>query len=228
MIDLCISGISENIENSIEFKVQNETKIINQFSNHAHFSLEENKAYRIHFAQKSEQYIPRYAEIILNILFLPVRGFFNILTFNNIQEWEKEISTFKIFGYIDVILNEDTEISFKLKHGSFDKNTNSFSQPEICFSDGILYEQSCIPNPKEITKKHRNYLLNLGSSSAILFALLFYLVFVGFKNHIYVACIVTSFLIVSFLVLIVHLVLYSFKKKYSLLNVLKNQHNKHN
>lgn len=228
MIDLCITDISENLENSIEFKIQNEIKIINQFSTSAHFLLEENKIYRIHFAQKSEQYIPRYAEIILNILSIPIRGLFNIFSFNNVQTWEKDISAFKISGYFDIILNKDTEISFKVKQGTFDKNANCFSRPVIYFSHGIIFEQTCVPAPKEITEKHRNYLLNISSSSAILLALLFYLVFVGIKNHIYVACIVASLFLVLFLLLIVYLILYSFKKKCYLLNVLKNQYNTHN
>ena len=221
MIDLCITGTLE--KDIVVFSVDGETKTIDQFSNHIHFSLEEKKIYRIQFEQKSEQFVPRYAEVMLNILFFPVRGIFNILTFNNVQNWEKDISAFKVSGYIDISLNKDTEISFDLRHGEFDKDTNKFQRPIISFDPSILIEQLCSPDAKEIIKKHQNHLLNIGSASVLLLALLFYLIFIGVRNEIYVACIFTLILLIAFGVLIAYLLFHSFKKKNSLLTALEQQ-----
>ena len=112
MIDLCISG---NLDKDVViFSLNGESKTVDQFSKQVHFSLEENKIYRLDFEQRSEQFMPGYVEIMLNILFLPIRGIFNVLTFNTDQTWEKDISAFKISGYIDINLNKNTNISFEL------------------------------------------------------------------------------------------------------------------
>ncbi len=221
MIDLCISGILNR--DLVVFSLNGESKTIDQFSKQIHFSLEEGKTYRLYFEQKSEQYIPRYAEILFNILFLPIRGVFNVLTFNTIQDWAKDISAFKLSGYIDINLNENTDISFELSQGNIEKNTNKFWEPTISFSSDVLVEQTLTPDIKEIIKKHSNHLLNIGSASILLFALLIYLLSVGFKNENHFACIVTSLFIIMFIILTVYLILISFKKRKSLMKTFTSQ-----
>lgn len=228
MIDLCISGIlDEDLSGDfLVFSIDGESKTIDRFSGQVHFSLEKNKAYRLYFEQKSEQAIPRFAENILDVLFLPVRGILNAVTFNTSPTWWKDISAFKISGYIDIDLNENAEISFELKSGSFDKNTDMFCPPVISFSRGISTEQSCIPDFHGITKAHHNHLLNIASTSVLLLALLFYLLHVGAKNEMNVACVITTALIISFVILTAWLILHSFKKRDSLIIALAGQQNK--
>lgn len=221
MIDLCISGsLSKDI---ILFSINGETKYIDQFSKEIHFSLEEKKIYRIHFEQKTEQYISRFAENVLNILFLPVRGIFNIVTFNINQNWENDISAFKLSGYIEINLHKDTEILFDLKHGKFDKKTNSFIPPLISFYPNVSIEQAITSDATEVSKKHGNYLQNIASVSMLLFVLLIYLLFVGLGNKLYIACVITSMLVLVFGILVFVLVQRSFKKKKSLLMTLAHQ-----
>lgn len=196
---------------------------MDQFSKQVHFSLEERKTYRLYFEQKSEQYIPRCAAFMLHILFLPIRGVLNVLTFNTNQNWEKDISAFKLSGYIDITLNENTEISFKLTQGYIEKTTNKFRDPTISFSPNVLVEQELTPDSKEITKKHCDHLLNIASASLLLFALLIYLFAVGFKNEKYYACIATSLFIIIFAILTVYLVLTSFKKRKALMEAFSSQ-----
>ena len=100
MVDLLISGSPDN--DAVVFSLNGESKTIDRFSNEVLFSLEAGQPYRLKFEQKSEQFIPHYVETFLNILFLPIRGTLNVLTFNTVQEWEKDISAFKISGYIDI------------------------------------------------------------------------------------------------------------------------------
>lgn len=227
MVDLCISGTLE--KDVVVFSIDGEVKTIDQFSRRIHFTLEENKTYRVYFEQTAERFVPRYAEILLNILFMPVRGVFNVLTFNIVQDWEKDISAFKLSGYIDINLNKETELIFELRQGKYEKDANTFRKPTISFSTDALIEQSCSPDAKEIRKKHQNHLLNIGSASAMLFALLFYLLFVGYKNKGYIACILTACLITIFSALIVWLILRSFKDRKTLLKTLtKQQGTEHN
>lgn len=223
MIDLCISGTLN--KDLVIFSLNGESKTVDQFSKQVHFSLEERKTYRLYFEQKSEQYIPRCAEILLNILFLPIRGIFNVISFNTIQDWAKDISAFKLSGYIDINLNENTEISFELTQGNIEKNTNKFLSPAISFSPNVLVAQKLTPDIKEITKKHYNYLLNIGSASILLFALLIYLLTVGFKVKNDLACIATLLIIIMSSILVAYLILTSFKKRKALINTFIRQYN---
>lgn len=223
MIDLCISGTLN--KDLVQFSLNGESKTVDQFSKQIHFSLEERKTYRLYFEQKSEQYIPRCAEILLNILFLPIRGIFNVVSFNIIQDWAKDISAFKLSGYIDINLNENTVISFELTQGNMEKTTNKFRSPAISFSPNVFVEKKLTPDIKEITKKHNNHLLNISSASILLFALLIYLLIVGFKNEIYSACIATSLTIIVFIILTAYLVLTSFKKREALIKTFISQYN---
>lgn len=120
---------------------------------------------------------------MLNILFLPVRGIYNVITFNIDQNWEKEISVFKLCGYIDICIHEDTQVLFELKHGKFDKESNSFMLPMISFFGNVLIEQSITSDVAEISKGHCNHLLNIASVSLLLFTLLVTLANQQSKKH---------------------------------------------
>lgn len=221
MIDLCISGnLNKDL---VVFSLNGESQTVDQFSKQVHFSIEERKTHRLYFEQRSEQYIPHYAEILLNILFFPIRGIFNVLTFNTTQDWAKDISAFKLSGYIDINLQENTEISFKLIHGNIEKNTHEFRSPSISFSPNVSVEQQLTPDIKEITKKHNNHLLNICSASILLFALLFYLLAVGLKNENYFSFVATSLIIIMFIVLTLYLILTSFKKRKTLMKTFISQ-----
>ncbi len=228
MIDLCISGIlDEDLGgDAVIFSIGGESKNVDLFSGQVHFLLEENKTYRLRFEQRSQRSVPQFVENILDVLFLPVRGILNVITFNGSPDWWKDVSAFKISGYVDINFNANAEISFELKSGYFDKNTNTFCPPAISFSPDISTERSCIPDVKEITKAHHNHLLNISSGSVILFALLFYLLYVGVKNEINVACVIVSILIISFVILTVWLILHSFRKRKALIIVLDSQQSK--
>lgn len=226
MVDLLISGSPDN--DAIVFSLNGESKTIDRFSNEVLFSLEEGQPYRLKFEQKSEQFIPHYVEIFLNILFLPIRGTLNVLTFNTVQEWEKDISAFKISGYIDINLSENTQISFDLTRGKFDKNVNRFYEPTISFFPDTPAERLCTPDVEEIIKKHHDHLLNIVSTSVILFALMFYLLCIGFKNKIYTACVIVSLFIIAFGTLTVYLILFSFKKRKNLITTLTSKQSANN
>ena len=226
MIDLCISGIldEELGGDAVIFSIGGESKNVDLFSGQVHFLLEENKTYRLRFEQRSQRSVPQFVENILDVLFLPVRGILNAITFNGSPDWWKDVSAFKISGYVDINFNANAEISFELKSGYFDKNTNTFCPPAISFSPDISTERSCIPDVKEITKAHHNHLLNIASGSVLLFALLFYLLYVGVKNEMNAACIIISILIVSFVILTAWLILHSFRKRDSLITALNSRH----
>lgn len=228
MIDLCISGIlDEDLGgDAVIFSIGGESKNVDLFSGQVHFLLEENKTYRLRFEQRSQRSVPQFVENILDVLFLPVRGILNAITFNGSPDWWKDVSAFKISGYVDINFNANAEISFELKSGYFDKSTNTFCPPAISFSPDISTERSCIPDVKEITKAHHNHLLNIASGSVLLFALLFYLLYVGVKNEMNVACVIVSILIISFAILTAWLIFHSFRKRKALIIVLDSQQSK--
>lgn len=224
MIDLTISGTLD--KDVVVFTLNGESKHIDQFSKQAHFYVEATKTNRLYFEQKSEQYIPHSAEIILNILLFPLRGVFNVLTFNTVQSWEKDISAFKLSGYIDITLDEATEITFELKQGKFDRQTNTFYKPTICFFPNVNTVQTCIMDAGEITKKHHSHVLNICSASALLLGILLYLLFAGLQNEMYIACIVTSMFVIFFSILTLSLISHSFKKRFNLISTLDIQETK--
>ena len=176
---------------------------------------------RIPISKKKEVYGPSLRDVTDEID-KPL----HVITFNVDPDWWKDVSAFKISGYVDINFNANAEISFELKAGYFDKNTNTFCPPAISFSPDISTERSCIPDVKEITKAHHNHLLNIASGSVILFALLFYLLYVGVKNEINVACVIVSILIISFVILTVWLILHSFRKRKALIIALNSQQSK--
>lgn len=221
MIDLTISGTLD--KDAVVFTLNGESGCVDQFSKQIHFSVDETKTQRLYFEQKSEQYLPRPVEILLDILLLPIRGVLNVLTFNTVQAWEKDISAFKLSGYVDINPAETPAISFTLKQGRFEKQTNTFYRPTIAFSPEMPVDQTCPTDAKEITKKHRNYVLDICSAAILLFGILIYLLFVGLKNELYVACIITSIFIVSFAALTLGLILHSCKKRSYLISVLTAQ-----
>lgn len=67
MIDLHISGAAE--EYSVDFTVGGETKTVDSVRKDIHFSLEENKEYRVYFEQKTPKYLPCVVEILLEFCF---------------------------------------------------------------------------------------------------------------------------------------------------------------
>lgn len=221
MIDLSIFGyLGKDV---IIFTVDGETKTIDQFTRCIHFSLENNRMHRIYFEQKTERYIPWFAELMLDFLFFPIRGVFNIITFNIEQNWEKDISAFKVSGYIDVSLNENTEILFEFKHGQYDKEIKVFHEPTIVFSSNLLVTQSNTTDSKEISTKHYNFLKNIMSVAVLFFAFLFFLLTVALKNTLYVAFVSVLVIMILFAIIVGVLVLHSFKKKKHLLTVLSEQ-----
>lgn len=153
MIDLSVSGALE--KDMVVFSLNGESKAVDPFTKQIHFSLEEKKTYRLYFEQKPAQYIPRCAEILLNMVLLPIRGIFNVLTFHTIQTWEEDISAFRVSGCLDICLDRDTEISFEWKPGKFEKQTNTFYKPTISFSPDMQAEQTFLPDEKEIIKNYR-------------------------------------------------------------------------
>lgn len=225
MVDLCITGSISH--DAVQFSLNGETKTVDPFSGKIHFSLEEGRTYRICFQQTTPRYIPRCAEILLDILFLPVRGVVNAITFHTEPGWEKDISAFRLSGYIDIHLREDTEISFHWKPGTFDKMSNRFLPPQIFFSPDVVTERTVTPDVSEISKKHCLYLQNVLSVSTLLFALLLYLLFAGWKNGLSVACTITSVCLFAFGALVIYLVVHSFRKKGRLAALLNQQDEKH-
>mgnify|MGYP000138721675 CR=1 FL=1 len=221
MVDLFISGSLDR--DILAFTVENEIKTIDPFSKGIHFSLEKNRAYRIYFEQKSERYIPHSAEIILNLLCLPIRGVFNIITFNADQNWEKDISAYRVSGYIDVNLNENTEVFFSLKQGKYDKKTNIFYEPSITCSPNIIINQFVIPDAKDIVRNHMNFLQNIASVSVIFFALFIFLLTKSINNKLYGAFMLVLVVIIVFSILVAFLVVHSFKKRKRLLIIFSGQ-----
>ena len=161
-------------------------------------------------------------------MFLPFWDCVECYYIQSASDWEKDISAFKISGYIDINLSENTQISFDLTRGKFDKNVNRFYEPTISFFPDISAERLCTPDVEEIIKKHHDHLLNIVSTSVILFALMFYLLFIGFKNKIYTACVIVSLFIIAFGTLSVYLILFSFKKRKDLITTLTSKQSANN
>lgn len=224
MIDLCITGTLKS--DILEFTVGDETKAIDRFSNSVHFSLEPKQTYRIYFEQKREQYIPRPVEIVLNLLLLPIRGLFNVITFNVDQAWEKEISAFKASGYIDINLETDTELSFEYKSGSFDKSQKYFYEPTVLFSSEYPTNQKNIADDSDIRRKHINFVQNVISVGIWFYLLFIFLLVISIKYSYHIAFAIVLSVIVIFSILIASLLINSFRKKKQLISALSKQ-NKH-
>lgn len=57
---------------------------------------------------------------------------------------------------------------------------------------------------------------------------MFYLLFIGFKNKIYTACVIVSLFIIAFGTLTVYLILFSFKKRKNLITTLTSKQSTNN
>ncbi len=217
MIDLHISGATE--EYPVDFTVDGETKTVDSVCKDIHFSLEENKEYRVYFEQKTPKYLPRGVEILLEILFLPLRGLFNVITFNVKPDWEKDISAFSVSGYFDVKPKENTDLSFRLKPGKY--YGKAFSRPDLVFSSETEVRQTAVPAPEAIFSGHGKYLKNISSVGLLFFALFIYLlsVAVGKENPAAIICV--SAVLVFGVILLGYLIFGSFKKRKTLLAALR-------
>ena len=224
MIDLCIAGHTE--ESIFDFTIGTETKTIDPNSKSIHFGLESNQNYRVHFEQK---FLPGFSpqiETILNILFLPIRGLFNIISFNADSQWEKEISAFRISGYFDITLKENTSLSFQFSHGYFDKAQSYFHTPKITFSPQLRITQENHLDLSEIKRKHFHFLQNVASVSIWFLCLFLFLLNVSVKEKIPFAIAFLSFILFAFLFLIGFVVIRSFITRKSLTFLLLNQKSK--
>ena len=221
MIDLCIAG--SLCRDSIVFSVNGETKTINQFNKSIHFLLIENKEYRIFFDQQREEDIPIGVKVLLEILFFPIRGVFNVILYNTDQDWEKDISVYKVSGYIDVKFNKNTNILFNLKYGGYDANKKQFYKPEIVFSPDIHVNQITVIDVREISLKHSTFLKNLASVGLLFFILFAYLLVIAINNAITFASIFISIVMIFMGFFLGCLILHSFKKKKFLLTTLYKQ-----
>lgn len=221
MIVLTILGaLSKDV---VSITVNGETKTIDQFSRDIHFYIEKDKLCRIYFEQKIEKYIPWFIEVLLRIFLLPIKGVFNAITFNINRNWENDISAFKVLGYFDVCLNENTEVLFELKHGKFDKRARVFYEPTIIFSSNVVVKQSITKDYKEISKRHYDFLYNIASVTVIFLSILICLLIIAINNYLYVALVSVLIIMILFSVLVTFLVLHSFKKKERLLTLLHEQ-----
>lgn len=107
MIDLSITGMIE--EGILEFTVNGKTKSIDQFTPKINFTLKDKGVCRIFFEHKMAKYVPERIEKAIDILFMPITGLFNILTFNVEPNWEK-------FQFLEfqVILISTLKVTLKL------------------------------------------------------------------------------------------------------------------
>ena len=223
MVDLFITITGSLDRDILAFTVENETKTFDSFSKGIHFSLEKNRTYRICFEQKPARYLPRSAEIVLNLLCLPIRGIFNIITFNVDQNWEKDISAFRVSGYMDVNLNENTEVSFSFKQGRYDKKAHIFYEPTITCSPDMIISKLITPDAKAIARNHTSFLQNIASASVLFFALLIFLLIQSINHRQYGAFVFVLVVILVFSILVGYLVVNSFQKRKRLLTIFRAQ-----
>ena len=200
MIDLSITGMIE--EGILEFTVNGKTKSIDQFTPKINFTLKDKGVCRIFFEHKMAKYVPKRIEKAIDILFMPITGLFNILTFNVEPNWEK-ISVFRVSGYIYINIESDTEITFQYTVGYFNKSKECFDKPIILFSNNKCEVfQQAIAYDGDIKQKHYEFVRNVISASMWFYILFGYLFIQSISHNNYGALIILSIVIIFFSVLI--------------------------
>lgn len=224
MIDLCITGsLGEDEKDIFEFTVDNNTKTIDQFNKSATFSIDTPQTCRIYFEQKRAEYIPRNMETVLNLLFLPIRGLLNIITFNAESNWECEVTGFRVSGYMDINLEKDITITFEYKKDFFDKLSNTFFKPKMCFDAEFNAVQTIIPDDNEIRKSHSEFVQKIISVSIWFYVLFAFLLVQSIKYSRHIALIIISSIIMVISIIITLIIIKSFKKKRQLIRILSKQ-----
>ncbi len=221
MIDFSITGTIE--EEILEFTIDGKTKSIDQFTPKINFALEDKGVYRIFFEQKIAKYIPEQIDKAVNILLMPIKGLFDILTFNVDSKWEEKISAFRVSGYIDINIESDTEITFQYTAGHFNKSKGYFDKPIILFSNKSKCEvfQQDIADDGDIKKKYYGFVQNVISVSMWFYILFGYLFIQSISHSNYTALIILLSVIIFFSVLIGVIFSKASVKKKKLILILK-------
>lgn len=219
MINLCITGTIE--DNVFSFTIDGETKIIDQFNKRVNFILKDKGVYRIFFKQKVEEYIPEKVDKAISILFIPIKGLFNIITFNVPYKWEEKISAFKVSGYIDINIERDTEITFQYKYGFFNELKECFDKPKILFFNACEVFQQNTAYEDDIKKKYCGFVQNVISVSMWFYILFGYLFIQSISHNNYLAFTVILNVLIIFSILIGLVLAKAFKKKKRLILILK-------
>lgn len=202
MIDLSITGTIE--EGVFEFTFCGETKSIDQFTPKINFHLEGKGVHRIFFEQKKAKYIPGQIDKAVSILLTPLKGLFNILTFNVDSKWEEKISAFKVSGYIDVDIESDTELTFQYTAGYFNRSKGDFNKPVLLFSSKGECEvfQKYIIDYDAVKNRYYSFVQNVISVSMWFYILFGYLFIQSVLHGNYGALIILLIAVIFFSALI--------------------------
>ena len=219
MINFCITGTLE--EDILEFTINGETKSIDQFTKRIIFPLENKGIYRVYFKQKNAEYIPKQVEKVVKILFLPIKGLFNIITFNVDSIWEEKISGFRVSGYTDIKIERDIEIKFQYQAGYFDKLKECFNKPKILFYDECEVFQQNIIDDYNIKQKYEGFVQKVISVSMWFYILFGYLFVQSVAHKNQVAFVILLCTIIFFSILIGMILVNGLKKKKKLIDILK-------
>ena len=225
MITLSINGIFREDE-VYQLKINDDVKLIDQFSKCACFSLPARGNYRIYFEQKRTCQLPKCIGIPLMILCFPFRGLFNILTFNSENNWEKETTAFRLAGYIDIDICEDSEIKFRTIQSYYDQNSNVFIEPSLQIDSPCDQTMQNIWDDIGIRQKYNAFLKNLISVSIwfyVLFGYLFSRAVYG-SNRIAIISVGVILLLVS--CIIIGLIAVNHKKMKKILHCFELQRHK--
>ena len=230
MVTLSINIIADSFheDDIYELRINDDIKVIDQFTRNISFSLKDNGLYRVYFEQKHGHQLPKYIGIPLMLLCLPLKGLFNILTFNSEHDWYKETTAFRLSGYVDIEVHEDSEMEWRVTWGYFDQKRGTFVEPVLETSPSCNQLLSNVCDNTEIRRKYNAFINNLASVSIWFYLLFGYLFGISVYNSNHFAMILTGLLLLSLSCIILGIILVSRRKMRRLLcymEVLRDNHN---
>lgn len=208
---LVIKGIIPN-EKRLKIKVDNQEKILDATNSSVCFSSLKSKTYHVYI---TEEKIPKPPEIILWVLYvltMPIQGLIHVLLINNDRKWYKDISPYYIKKIVlEINLNQTLELNLEYRLRGFDPILEKWDLPELSIIPYVNVN-ICLETDITIFKdQYLRFIRKVLSVFSIGFLLLFFLLWIAIKNHILLASVVVTIVLVMLALATVFVVLYNYK-----------------
>ena len=217
-------NIDFKIPNGEEYivKVGKKTMVVNEEFSNITLEVPKSNPILISIEQRLPEELNKFLRLFLSILSAPIRGFFNILFFNNDTHWENYIVAYLLKVDAEICVSENLEINIELLNSRFDNNKDEFEPPKIVsdfpLSERISYES----NEKAIAINFQNYISRLFSVYFWIVTLFTSLIHYGIKNNREDLALIGRIILLSMVAVAMICIIYEYKKYKKIVGIFRS------
>ncbi len=203
-------------------KAGKKTMVVNKECSSITLEVPKSEPVLISIEQRLPEEINKFLRLFLSILSAPIRGFFNILFYNNDTHWENYIVAYLLKVDAEICVSENLEINIELLNSRFDNNRDEFEPPKIVsdypLSERISYEI----NEKSIAINLYNYISRLFSVFFWVVTLFTSLIHFGIKNNREDLSLIGGIVLLSMAAVVMICIIFEYKKYKKIVGIFRS------